>query len=221
MLIQGQVQPPPNVSATTGQQYTSMMGPTLDLMVSELHGKFYNQNYSGNICVASLTTATAIPVTATNPTANFAIWNPAGNNRSVSMIKISLGQSNTVSVMNAVGWGAITNAGSSVSATAPITALTALTVRSGKVGTSYAGNVTAASSMAALGTGSSIPFVYRWTHLSMGAAATTTASFWTLSEEYDGSFIIPPNNAVFLITSAVASGAIFMISAIWEEVPWP
>lgn len=221
MLIQGQVMPPPTMSATDGQQYTATMGKTLDLMVSELHGKYFSQNYAGNVALASLTTAAAVPVLATNTVANFAIWNPAGNNRAVSLIKLSLGQSNTVSVMNAIGWAGLNNAGNTVSATAPITAITALTVRSGKMGVSYSGGVLANSALSTLGTGSSIAYLYRWTHLSMGAAATTTAAFWTLSEEYDGTFIIPPNNAVFLVSSVAASGVIFMTSVIWEEIPWP
>jgi hypothetical protein len=51
-------------------------------------------------------------------------------------------------------------------------------------------------------------------------ATGTTAAPFTLREDYDGDFIVPPGNAI--IPYAIAdTGGTFMQTLVWEEVPWP
>jgi hypothetical protein len=221
MLIQGQVLAPPTTSATDGNQYTLMMGKQFDLMVSELHGKYFTQNQRGNLFTAALTAASALPAPATNATPNFILWNPAGNTKAISLVSFQLGYVAGTPAAGAIGYSYIPLAGSAMATAAPISALTALTVRSSVVGQAYAGAVLAGSAATVTGTGTSIGTVLRWSGISQGVLASASVPPGMLMrEDFDGTMIIPPGNAWYPICSA-ASVATYMVSAVWEEVPYP
>src|SRR5438876_6636782 len=137
MIIQGQVQAPPSTSATDGNQYTPLLGKTLELIASELHGKYFTQNFRGNLFQAALTTATALPAPATNATPNFFVWNPLGNNKAVSLVKVTFGYTSGTPAAHAIGYSYVPNVGAQIGTASPVSAYTTLTVRPCLLGGSY------------------------------------------------------------------------------------
>lgn len=221
MLLQGQVGAPPVSSLSDGNQYNLLQGKSQELIVSELHGKYASQNWRGNLWLTSLTTASAIPAFATNATPNFILWNPAGNTKALSLVKVNLAYVAGTYSAGAIGWSKIVPAGNALGTAAPMSTFTALTVQGAQVGLPYNGNVQAGSAATVTGTGLSAAAVHRWLKLGGGAPAVATAAFWPgLGEDYDGDFIVPPNTAIFLHATQ-ATTATFQITAVWEEIPWP
>lgn len=220
MLMQGQVQAPPGTSATDGNTYTFLQGKTLELMVSELHGKYATQTMRGNVAYFALTTATAIPIAATNATPNFFIWNPLGNNRAVSLIRLNAGFSAGTGVAGAIGYSYVPNSGGTVAGSAPVSAATPGTVRSRVLGAAYAGQVIAGTAATVTGTGIGVPVRAGWSNFSQGAPLTSTAAMYSLYEDFDGTMVIPPG-VLWYPDASTAVAETVMLSAVWEEIPWP
>lgn len=220
-VIQGICRAPSNVSGTDGNQYDLMVGKLGALMVAEMHGKYMYQNYRGNVASASLSSASAMVAPATNATPNFAIWNPAGNNAAVSLIKVNFGYVSGTPAAATIGYAYVPYAGATTGGTSAISAFTTLTVKTGIVGKSYGGNVLAGSAATVTGTGISPGTLLRYSALSTGAIpSASVAEGMNMVDDIDGGMIIPPGVMWYPVTSA-ASVATYMISAIWEEIPWP
>lgn len=219
--IYGQVGAPSNVSATDGNGYPVLQGKFQELIVSELNGKYYTWNYRGRVWAASLTSATAMVAPATNATPNFAIWNPAGNNTAVVPIAFYFGYVSGTPAAATIGYSYIPNAGTGLGTAAPISAITALTPVMCNGFASYNGNVKAASALTVTGAAPSAAAVFRWSGISQGVLASASVPpGMTMIDVFDGNTIIPPNTAIYPVTSA-ASVATYMISAVCLEVPWP
>lgn len=193
-------------------------GKAGETLTADLNGKYYTQNYNGQLYICSITTATAIPIAATNATPNFIIWNPAGNTKNIVLVRLNLGFSAGTGIAGAIGLSYIPNAGSGIATAGAMSAFTAVTPQTGLAGTSYAGNAKFGSAATVTGTGVSIPVRWRWTNLSQGAPITTTASAFSLSEDFDGGAIIPPGVAVYL-DAGTAIAETFMISMVCYDAP--
>lgn len=219
--VQVRVGAPSNVNGTDNQLYDLLGGKSSEAIVAELHGKYFTQNYRGNLFYASLTSASALVAPATNATPNFALWNPAGNNVAVSLVRASYGYVSGTPAAGVIGYQYVPYAGSTIGGTSAVSAFTTVTVRSCIVGKGYAGNVLAGSAATVTGVGIAAEVTARYTGLSQGIlAAASVPPGLNMNDEFDGTMIVPPGFLWFPITSA-ASSATYMISAIWEEVPWP
>jgi hypothetical protein len=179
-------------------------GKAGDLFVSELHGKYYSQNYNGRVVSFSLTTATAIPVFATNPTPNFLVINPFGNTTNLVLARLNLGFVGGTGVAGAIAYAYVPGlVNTNLSATGPASAITVNTanVKTGIMGGAYNGNIIFATAATLLGTAPYVPVIQRYSNLSQGAPITTTAATYALSEDFDGTLIVPPGSNLFLTAS--------------------
>lgn len=209
-----------NTSGTDGSDYPLLGGKMGEGIVAELHGKYYTQTYRQKLWCASLTSASAIPLAATNATPNFIIWNPAGNQTNVVLVRLNVGFSAGTGVAGTIGYSYIPLAGAGVAGTSAISAFTAgPALQSGVIGQKYGGNVLFGSAATVTGTAPNIPVRWRWSNLSQGAALTSTAAMYSLYEDFDGNGILPPNTALYLDAS-VAIAETVMISLIAYEMPF-
>jgi hypothetical protein len=177
----------------------SIVNPTT---TSDLHGKYYTQNYNGKLWIASLTTASAIPAAATNATPNFCIWNPAGSATNIVLVRLTIGFTAGTGVASQIGYSYIPVAGSVVGTGAAMSVFTAVAIRSGQAGVAYAGTSLAASAATVTGTAPSVPVRWKWSNFSQGAPITTTAAVYSLFEDFEGTMVLPPNTAFYLDAGA-------------------
>lgn len=219
--LQVRTGPPSNVNGTDGQPYDLLGGKSAEAIVAELHGKYFTQNYRGNLFSASLSSASALVAPATNATPNFVLWNPAGNNVALAVARFSYGYVSGTPAAGTIGYSFLPYAGSNIGGTAAISAFTTLTIRSCTVGKSYTGNALAGSAATITGVAPSAAALLRYGGLSQGIiAAASVAAGMNMNEDFDGTLIVPPGFALYPVCSA-ASSATYMVSALWEEIPWP
>ena len=218
MYLQGTVFDPSNASTPDGTTATVNMGRANELIVSELHGKYFEQCYRGNIYYASTaTTGVVIPI-ATTLTPTYSLWNPAGSGKLMVPVALLLGWTSTTAALGEIVWMATTNAGSGISSTAPFVAFGSGTAVNANLGS---GKV----SQMRTGTGGTTTLVaaasfYRATGLSITAttAATATGPGWVWRDDFDGTSIVPPGNAIHLMAStAIAIAA--TVTVVYEEIP--
>ena len=223
---QGQVGVQNNADGSTPIQ-GFRQGKQGDLIASELHGRYYEQNYRGNIFSGgmSLTAINAATFTTATLTASCTpiagVWNPlnSGVNASIITAKLSVALTalqntgagpyvwavstgNSASLTNGLQpWkrNTLTQAGSMLKNLAGV-ALTGLTNPLGIVGASgvYGGN---AYNIPSLGTAA-------------GFSTTQTSSV----EWLDGLFIVPPGGVLVLLATTTPVAHSVSSTLIWEEV---
>ncbi len=221
MIIQGTTRMPSDMSGTDGQPYDLLLGKQSEGIFSELHGKYYTQTYRGRLWSASLATATAIPALATNATPNFFVVNPAGNMTNVVLVRLNVGFVAGTGIAGQIGYAYLPNAGGGgVGTLAPFSAFSTVAagIKSGKIGQLYAGNIMFGSAATIGGVVPSALTLWRWSNLSQGAPITTTATAYSLFEDFDGTAILPPNTGFALVATA-AIAETMMISLIAYEAP--
>ncbi len=217
-LVQVQVGPPSSVSATDGQTYNQLGGKSAEAIVAELHGKFYTQAYRKNLWSLSIVTATAIPAFATNATPNFFIYNPPGNPFNIVPVRFNVGLVGGTGIAGAIGYSYLSNVPALAGGTGVVSAATTVALKSGVVGAAYAGQVIGGSAATITGASPYALQQLRWSNLSQGAPLTGTAAVYSLSEDFDGTMIIPPGT-LWCPTAATAVGETVVMSLIAYEAP--
>lgn len=217
----------------------ALRGGTLgDGIFSELHGRFYEQNYQGNNYSAGFATITSLAnanfttanggsatlATAAASTPILALWNPLSSGVNAVVLQAILSGALTASTATGLGglqwWAFPGNANITVaSQQVPVNSKTLLASGSNMKGL----NTLALTGLANTG------LFLRASALSLGPATNysqvgTAVGFPTTSggtsvENIDGSIIIPPGGilALYSTTQAVAISAFGSI--MWEEVP--
>lgn len=217
-LMQGQPSAPSATSLPDGQTATQLFGRQAEGVVTELHGKYYVQTYRGKAWNLTLTTASAIPVFATNATPNFFIWNPPGSGVNCVPIKLAIGFSAGTGVAGAIGYAFLTGVNALVGTAAPVSAATKLALNSGICGGVYGGLTIGGTAATIGGVAPNALTLYRQSNLSQGAPITTTAAAYSLFEEFDGTVIIPPST-LFCLVGTPAPAETFMISLAGYDAP--
>jgi len=173
-----------------------------DLSVSELHGRYYEQTYRGNVFSVS-TQATNVTTTAALATTftGLAISNPAGSGKNLVLLQFTaaqfaVGVAGTIGIMGGIG------------------VLTAsLTPQSRIIGGGQV-SVALASASATIST----PVLIA-TYGSVGSGATTVPlAFQGITKDFEGSVIVPPGSFIASYTSTAQTSA-WQFSFSWEEVP--
>lgn len=220
--IQLRVPPAANGSLGSGQYQDALGGRNGEAIVSELHGKYYTQAYNGRMFVASITTASAIPLFATNPTPNFLVINPRSNPNNLVLTRINVGFAAGTGVAGQIGYAYVPGLsaadGLSASAAASAITLAPTLVKTAFFAQQYSGQVLFATAATLLGTTPYVPVVGRWSSFSQGAPLTSSPNMYNLYEDFDGTFIIPPGGNVFLTANA-AIAETSMITLIGYEAP--
>lgn len=219
MLNQGQVGAPAQ-SLSPGSTPNVRQGQLADLIVSELHGKYYEQAYRGNLFSVGMTSialsANTITTGATT-TPIIGVWNPA-----TSLVNLVLLKAKCV----------ITAAGNS--AVAPGAFMWATSV--GNISISTGLNPLNRKTLAAAGSQAkgfniSTPL----TGLTNALQLQHAAAFGTLVaaqgataspiisgdgvEEFDGALIIPPGGVLALLNTVSTTTISVSSLLMWEEVP--
>lgn len=173
-----------------------------DLIVSELHGRYYEQTYRGNVFSIStqgtnVTTTAALATTFTG----LAVSNPAGSGVNLVLnqftaAQFAAGVAATIGIMGGAG------------------VLTAsLTPQSRVIGGGQVSKALASASATI-----STPVLIA-TYGSVGSGATTVPlAFQGICKDFEGSLIVPPGSFIASYTSTAQTSA-WQFSFCWEEVP--
>ncbi len=190
-------------------------------LIGNVHGRYYTNTYRGNNYFVS----TALPGLAFSIFSNttfigLMIANPMGSGKNISIGRVSVGAS-TAGATAASGWGYcwLNGAGSGLINT-QYTALTALVATRGNamlgatgqgssVAITYAGATIAAASVFTWG---------RAAAFSTGTGAITVQIANVMTEDLDGTMIVPPGT-MWTLTTAILTGVTANASVTWEEIP--
>lgn len=217
----------PSAASIGDNQVTGVLGGKQgEAVVSQLHGKYYTQAVRGNVHYASTASAGSVFSVYSNAAyTGLALWNPEGSGKNLALIKCNVGM-NSITATNTAGFGYawINNTGSTLATAAVISAFTLITATRG---TGICGLGGQGSSVARAGSAATLTTGLLWGRAaSFGASAasaiTTQLSpgLGTLTEDFDGMMIVPPNT-LFALTAAVVPGLTAVATLIWEEVPAP
>lgn len=185
-----------------GQPIVLRSGKQGELMVSELHGRHYEQAYRGNLFSVQ-TQGTGVTTTAALATTftGLALGNPAGSGVNLVLhdftaAQFAVGAAATIGIMG--GAGSIT---------------ASLTPQSRNIGSGIVSKATATAGQAI-----STP-VLIVTMGSVGSLATTGYGIQPgIIFDFDGSIIVPPGSFVASYTAIVTTSAL-QFSFMWEETP--
>ena len=214
MLIQGQVGAPAlNASLGPGANPPVRQGNMGDLIVSELHGRFYETNYRGALFGAALNSITVAstnvtPVNGTNTTPLFTIFNPIGSGKNISIVKF------VQSLVSGTPGGPLL--WNTLALPQTVTNST-FTVPFNMYSLVQAGSVAKCWTQQAIGSATVAGTAFR----TAGgfAASAAGAGVATYTEEYAGDFIIPQGSAVSLVATATGTSHVFSGFLEWEELP--
>lgn len=216
-LVQVRVAVPATQSATDGNDYNVLGGKQQEMIVSELHGKYYSQAVRGNVFHASTVVAgVAIPIsTATAPIVG--LWNPSGSGKNAVLIRYSASYVSGTTVAGALGLSLVSNAGAALGTAAPFSAFANGTVTNALIGGGGTNQVRACTGGTTTLTTAGTWF-YTLGFQEYAAVATTAIAPAAIIHDFDGMLIVPPNTFVHVVGSA-ASGALLSQTLSWEEVP--
>ena len=222
-----QVQPsaPSNVSLPDNQLVTQLGGKAGEAVVTELHGKYYNQNYRGNcFFVSTVAAGLAIPIFSTTaPT--LCLWNPSGSGKNAVLIRASASNTlNVTTVQGAFLLMAQFNAGNTIATGAVFTAFTQAALGTNLFNCNLGGGNVSVMKSAATATntltGGSTSVIANMGQINPTtiAGAVASGSQPALVYDFDGTVIVPPGVVVYFAASS-ATTALFEQSLLWEEVP--
>lgn len=180
---------------------------TGEQIISELHGRYYEQASRGNVFLAqAIVTAPVIFSTAAG-TGGPLLWNGTSTVKA-SILAVGWGVSTVSTVAAAIGL-----TGGSGQTSAP----TATTAIDGRSSTLMGGNTSACTPYRVGTVSSAGTFLFPLGQLNTGALTTTPGQLnWV---EVAGLFILPQYGWISLAASATASTTVVTCGMIWEEIP--
>lgn len=208
--IQGQVSDP-TVSNSDSSIGNIVTGKSLEVLIAQLHGKWYTHTYRGNIFHGK-TAAAGVNIPATAGTAQvFGIWNPSGSGVNVELIAAYYGWVSTT--------GTPANLGYDINSPANPLTVTAITLGTPANALMSAGKASKVyfTPSAATTVASTLLGTNGMSQITTTGATTTVAPF-TLSEVFEGTLIITPGTAIWC-SGTVAPATKFDIRWVWAEIP--
>lgn len=215
------VNPPSSTSNPDGSAINPIMGKQGEQLVSEVHGKYYTQNYRGNLYYGSNAAAGAAFSIFSNTTfVGLALWNPQGSGKNLSIAKVYLGLDTQASTaMGAFGYSWLVNAGAGLATAAPVSAFTAITATRGSC---ICGAPGVGNSVALLGSGATLTTAMTWgrpaSFSTSTGAITTVIGQSGMVDDVDGTIIVPPG-VFFTLTTSILTGITGVGCFVWEELP--
>lgn len=225
MLNQGQVGPQ---VLSDGAPATQRLGKSGESILQQLHGRFYEQVYRGNVysigCGASALSATTVTLTATS-TPILGVWNPPASVVNLVILQAALTwYINTLTTPVSAGpfvWA------SSVGNTAITTGSSPLNRKtlalSGSAAKGFAGGATALTGLTnnlVVFDGADIPSPGILTYGTIVAPTATGNSLAGLAgvQYFDGSLIVPPGGVLALYNTTSTTTMSVAGRLLWEEV---
>jgi len=185
-------------------------------VVTQLHGKYYEANSRGRVYTGSSASAGIALIVPGTGGGHPTLWNPAGSDVNVSIIRLEMSWVSGNNAPGALEWAYVLNAGSTHATGAPIATAT-IVAPVGVLG----GVVTNKAKWSpTTNTFTAAPVFFRAAGISLftGIGTTAVAPFM-LRAEYDGDFVIAPGTAVCLCDQTTTTTAVFQVSVTWEEIP--
>jgi hypothetical protein len=222
MLIQGLVGAP--AAATAGTTPTVRVGQLGDMIISELHGRFYEQTYRGNVYqtghIAPIALSANTITTSATTTPIIGVWNPLSSGVNLVILQASL-QNIINTVTTPVGPGAfvwaISNGNTAIS-----TGLLPINTRTlqptGSQAKAFAGAtaLTGLTNVLTIVAAATIPTLGNITYGTIAATATSPSVGGV--QNFDGSLIIPPGSVLSLLNTTSTTTVSVFGSLLWEEV---
>ena len=213
MLIQGQVGQPTTSSIAPGTTPAIRQGQLGDVIVSELHGRYYETTYRRNMYTAALTSGTATSAALSTTNTGLLLLNPSYSQ--VNLVLNKVGFSFLVAFPAAAAIGL--QAGTQSTA-----ALSGLTVTNTQTKSNYIGLGTIGTTQGSALTYSAATTTTPWLQCVFGAGLTgaiTTAPGIYSYFDIEGGIIIPPGAWVSTYTSTASGASGTLASFTYEEVP--
>src|SRR6267142_901347 len=213
MLLNTQVGPTKSASTSQPPLRSGILG---DAIVSELHGRFYEQAFQGNLysngTTATALTANTITLTATT-TPILGVWNPLSSTSNLVILQAQLQLSPPVSAaaMGTLVWATSINNAVISTGTAPFS-------RKTLTSTGAQGKGMAFVALTGLTNNLVIQFTSQLPAQTLVGAATASAPYAGV-ENFDGSLIIPPGGVLALLNTVSNTTMLAGGNLLWEEVP--
>src|SRR3990167_7946590 len=176
-------------------------------------GKYYDQVALGRVFIGSTAAAGTTYPLSTGTAMTFGLWNTSSNKWAV-LLRLGVGFTSGTIALGTVGLAHINKAGNAIGT--PISAFTdavfGTTLRNALLGDGRASTMRFTPSAATI---AAVTAAY-WTGLSH-EGATGVGPAADGFHDFDGSVVLPPNEAVFVVGS-IAQTALFSMSLVWAEV---
>jgi hypothetical protein len=194
-----------------------------DVIVSELHGRFYEQCLRGSLYTNGTTTiqaltANTISLTATG-TPILGVWNPLSSTVNLVILQAALasGGNNTATVgSGAFVWATSTGNGGITTGTAPFNTKTLTASGSQAKGMSFIA-MTGLTNNLVTQVAADFPLV---TLITTTAVPTTVFTPTTMAvANIDGAFIVPPGGVLALLNVTSTTTVTVTGRLLWEEIP--
>ncbi len=223
MEIQGITQAPTQVSETDDNNCPVILGKQAELIVAELHGKYYTNAYRGNIFWATSDTQGGGIPASSDTSIGFSLWNPAGSQTNAVIIKYIaglagsfIGSSGNIQFAFTTKNGSVATTGSSIpSFTSGL--ISGNITRNGLIGGGAASKMKFAPSGATISAAGTLLGTVGMSQLSINTASTS-APMWQLQIDFDGALIVPPGGLIYPVSS-VSGGFSVTQTLLWKEIP--
>jgi hypothetical protein len=206
----------------TGQNITAGVGEFSDILVSEFQGRFYEQNYRGQLFgngVTALTALTANTITLTNTTTPIlGVWNPlsSGVNLVILQATLASGINNAASTgPGAFVWAGSVGNSALTLGTAPVNHSNLTSAGSKAKGLAFVA-LTGLTNNLVLLEAADFPTPTIITTAAVSTAIQTPTVSYT--QNIDGSFIVPPGGVLALLNTVSTTTVSVTGRLLWAEV---
>lgn len=222
MLVQGTTGP---VNFGDGVNPPLRQGRQGDVVVSELHGRYYEQNYRSNVYFSGHTALTALSANTITLTATttpiLGVWNPASSTVNLvllqAMLNVVANNLTSGAGPGAFVWAVSSGNGAISTGLTPYNAKSLIAAGSQARGFAGATALTGLTNNLVIAKGSVLPSPSGLTYTTLASTALLPA--YAGVENFDGLIIVPPGG-VFALLNTVSSTVFSAAGALtWEEVP--
>ena len=208
MLIQGSVGQPSTTSIQPGTTPTLRQGQLADTIVSELHGRYYEQAYRRNLFNAATQAGITTSAGLVTGYTGLALTNPTTSTVNLVLTKVGYTFNAVPAATMVVGLAFNTS-------TTAVTQTTAITGRNCFLG--------AAAPQGLVASSVTFPTAPIISHILgkvdfIATPANLYATTMTMVD-LEGSIVMPPGSYICLYTSTASAATSFFGSFQWEEVP--
>ena len=224
MIIQGTVAAgAASFSQTPGTVASARLGNLGDLIVSECHGRFYEQNYRGNLFTGGMTltalSANTITLTATT-TPILGLWNNTSNTVNLVVLQASLqivpNNLTSGAAPGALVWATSIGNGAISTGNSPLNAKTLSTTGSQAKFFTPSVALTGLTNNLVIQVGADIPSPSGLTYTTLGS--TTIMPPVGGVQNFDGGLVVPPGGVLALLNTTSSTTFSVYGRILWEEV---
>ena len=206
MLIQGSVGQPSNTSIQPGTTPTLRQGQLGEMVVQELHGRYYETAYRRNLFSVATQAGVTTSAGLATATTGLILTNPTTSTVNCVVSKVGWAVNAAPTAVMVIGLAFNTS-------TTAVTQTTAITARNMFLGGATSQGL-AASSV-------TLPTAAILTHVIgiIDTGAITVARHQLNMYDIEGGIVMPPGSYVHIYTSTASTASSFFGSITWEEVP--